>query len=81
MSNCMGLKVQFDTVVNYMGDYDIKKTLMDSNWAKEENPQDEEGFNRRLNVLNVGRTLLGSPITIILRGYDRQHDNINVEKI
>ena len=73
--------MQFDTVVNYKGDYDIEKALMDFNWAKEENLQDEEGFNRRLNVLNVGRTLLGSPITIILRGYDGQHDNINVEKI
>ena len=59
MSNCMGLKVQFDTMVNYI-DYNIEKALMDFNWAKEENLQDEEGFNGR---------------------YDRQHDDINVEKI
>ena len=39
--------MQFDTVVNYMGDYDIEKALMDFNWAKEENLQDEEGFNGR----------------------------------
>ena len=58
MSNCMGLKVQFDTVVNYMGDYDIEKAL-DFNWAKEENLQYEEGFNGRVNVLDTGRTLLG----------------------
>ena len=41
MSNCMGLKVQFDTVVNYMGDNDIEEPNMEFNRAgwKEENLQ------------------------------------------
>ena len=47
MSNCMGLKVQFDTVVNYMGDYDIEKALMDLNWAKKE-PAGRGGLQRTL---------------------------------
>ena len=81
MSNCMGLKVQFDTVVNYMDDYDIKRALMDFSWTEGEYLQDEEGVNGSLNVFDVCRTLLGSPITITLRGYNGQHDDINVEKI
>ena len=45
MSNCMGLKVQFDTVVNYMGDNDIEEPNMEFNRAgwKEENLQDQAG--------------------------------------
>ena len=47
MSNCMGLKVQFDTVVNYMGFGQFVKMLGNSSYVDH---FDELHFDERFDV-------------------------------